>query len=97
MLGGAILSMLSILIPYGLCLKNKLTPLAFTVLTGLFVNELFASVCRLLPYLWCYLDWSGDAVVCSITLALTTFFQISAGMSYSKRRSVDLLYLENGL
>ena len=64
--------MLIILVAYQTCLKNKLS-FAFQILMVLFINELGASLSRLLRFC----DMTNN-VLCSLSLILATGFDVAA-------------------
>jgi hypothetical protein len=63
-----------ILISYQTCLKNRLS-FAFQILMILFVNELGASLSRLLRF--CNMN---NVILCSLSLILATGFDIAASI-----------------
>lgn len=69
-----VLCMVGILASYHCCLKNRLS-FAFQILMVLFINELGASVSRLLRF------FNMDSVaLCCLSLILSTGFDVSASM-----------------
>lgn len=78
--------MVVILVAYRSCLRKRLS-FAFQILMVLFINELGASVSRLLHFVL-----MDNNIICSLSLILATGFDAAASTTCVHRRHLDVLH-----